>query len=138
MALSNDNDLLDYVPDLESFGIEDFADDHARAEADIYRQLRAGWFVKTGYSGEMDSTLLTQTQLTRLGVYRVLGWYVFPKLTKWSDEQDRFEKQMNHYRGEYANEFEAVLRDGVEYDANEDDTVSDSEKAPVHHGRLVR
>lgn len=138
MAISTDNDLLDYLPDLESFGIEDFSDDHSRAESDIYRHLRRDWFPMTGYSGEMDSTLLTSSQFTKLSVFRVLGWYVFPRLTKWSVDPDRFERQMTHYRSEYADEFEAILRDGVEYDANEDGSISVSEKAPVHHGRLVR
>ena len=35
-------------------------------------------------------------------------------------------------------EFQAILRDGVEYDEDGGGTVSDSEKEPLHMLRLVR
>ncbi len=43
-----------------------------------------------------------------------------------------------YYQYEYAKEFQAVLKDGVEYDEDSSGTVSDSEKEPIHHLRLVR
>ena len=45
---------------------------------------------------------------------------------------------MAHYRAKYAEEFQAVLRDGVEYDEDGDSSVTASEKEPIHHLRLVR
>ena len=137
MEFTTDDDLLEYVPDLGDFGITDFSEEHARAGGDILRQLRADWWVTTGYSGELDSSLLTSSQFIRLSVFRVLGWYVFPKLTKWGSE-DRFEKQMRHYRAEYADEFHAIILDGVEYDANADEVVSNTERRPRQTKRLVR
>ena len=138
MAFSNDNDLLDYLPDLEDYGITDFSEDHSRAYADVLRQLRSEWWATTGYGGEMDASLLTSSQFTRASAFRVLGWYVFPKLTKWASDEDRFEKQMRHYRAEYADEFHAIILDGVEYDANEDSVISNAEKRPRQTKRLVR
>jgi len=38
----------------------------------------------------------------------------------------------------YEDEFADILRDGVEYDANDDSTIADSEKVAVHSMRLVR
>jgi hypothetical protein len=64
-------------------------------------------------------------------------------LTKWKDPQggdgqDAFQVQMAHYRTKYSEEFNAVLRDGVEYNEDGDDTVTASEKEPIHTLRLVR
>jgi hypothetical protein len=63
--------------------------------------------------------------------------YALPQLTNWVDG-DRFQNMISFYKSRYEEEFESVLRDGVEYDLNEDDTVEDIEKAPVNHGRLAR
>jgi hypothetical protein len=45
---------------------------------------------------------------------------------------------MEHYRAEYEREMDLVLRDGVEYDLNNDNTISDNEKVATHHLRLKR
>ena len=46
--------------------------------------------------------------------------------------------QIDFYRDRYEEEFQAILRDGVEYDEDGGGTVSDSEKEPLHSLRLVR
>jgi hypothetical protein len=38
----------------------------------------------------------------------------------------------------YASEMEDILRDGVEYDADDSNTIADVEKAPLHRLQLVR
>ena len=45
---------------------------------------------------------------------------------------------MDFYRQKYAEEFQAVLRDGVSYDENSDGTIQASEKEPIHMLRLQR
>jgi hypothetical protein len=45
---------------------------------------------------------------------------------------------MKHYKQLYADEFESILRDGVEYDADDSNTVQDAEKAPYHRLKLIR
>jgi hypothetical protein len=45
---------------------------------------------------------------------------------------------MKHYQTMYANEMEDILRDGVEYDADDNNTIADSEKAPYHRLQLIR
>jgi hypothetical protein len=45
---------------------------------------------------------------------------------------------MKHYKQMYADELETILRDGVEYDADDNNTVIDAEKAPYHRLQLIR
>ena len=64
-------------------------------------------------------------------------------LTKFRDPdtgegKDTFQVQMDFYREKYNEEFQAVLRDGVEYDEDGGGTISASEKEPIHLLRLQR
>jgi len=137
MAFSNDGDLMELVPDILSLGIDSFSQEHARAQADIERKIRADWWDKRGYSGELVPSKLTSSQWTRCSVYLVLWKYALPKLTNWVDN-DRFLGMIDFYKSRYGEEIEAVFRDGVEYDADGDGTVTDKEKEPINSGRLVR
>ena len=151
MAMSTDDNLIEYQADILEYGIDDFESYHAKAREDILRRLRDEWWVRsrnmTNFdisrslpSLEMDADRLTESQFTRCAVYRVLSEYVLPQLTKWnaSGDEDKFQVMMMHYRKKYDEEFNSVLRDGVEYDFNNDDTVSQTEKQPFHTRRLVR
>ena len=150
---STETDLTFYQPDILTFGISSFTtpnDYHAQAREDILRDLRIKWFpiyAKTTYrdisvlnSNEMDATKLTDAQFKRASVYRVIGFYACPQLTKFNsnDNLDRFQVMMKHYQTMYANEMEDILRDGVEYDADDNNTIADSEKAPYHRLQLIR
>ena len=151
MAMSTDDNLIEYQADILEYGIDDFDSYHAKAREDILRKLRDEWWVRsrnmTNFdisrslpSLEMDADRLTESQFTRCAVYRVLSEYALPQLTKWnaSGDEDKFQVMMMHYRKKYDEEFNSVLRDGVEYDFNNDDTVSQTEKQPFHTRRLVR
>jgi hypothetical protein len=137
MAFSNDADLMAIVPDILNLGIDNFSTEHARAQADIERKIRADWWEKRGYSGELDPTKLTDSQWTRSAVYLVLWKYALPQLTNWVDN-DRFLGMIDFYKARYGEEIEAVFRDGVEYDADGDSTITNKEKEPINSGRLVR
>ena len=148
MAMSTDTDVLSYEPDILQFGIQSFADEHAKSRADILRILRISWWprhrntldkYKTVSTGlEMDDTKLTESQFTRAAVYHVLAFYILPKLSKFTPDGDVFREKMEYYRARFNEEIDYVLRDGPEYDFSGDGVVSDSEKQPVHYGRLVR
>ena len=86
----------------------------------------------------MDSTLLTDSQFTRTAVFHVLAYYILPKLAKFDPDGDRFENMMKHYKSRFEEEFNLVLKDGVEYDLNNDNVVGISEKASTEFMRLVR
>ena len=151
MAMSTDADLIKYQPDILTFGIDEFTDEHAKARDDILRRLRDEWWVRsrnvTNYdisrslpSLEMDDARLTESQFERCAVYRVLSEYALPQLTKWNNEgsEDRFQVMMMHYRKKYNEEFNSILRDGVLYDFDNDGTVEATEKQPFQTRRIIR
>lgn len=148
MSFATDSDVIEYVPDLHEYGIQDFSADHAKTQDDILRRLRIEWWPRlqpwkydiryVNSAPEMDSTLLTASQFTRTAVFHVLAYYILPKLAKFDPDGDRFENMMKHYKSRFEEEFNLVLKDGVEYDLNNDNTVSISEKASTEFMRLVR
>lgn len=148
MSFATDSDVVEYVPDLHEYGIQDFSADHAKTQDDILRRLRIEWWPRlqpwkydiryVNNAPEMDSTLLTDTQFTRTAVFHVLAYYILPKLAKFDPDGDRFENMMKHYKSRFEEEFNLVLKDGVEYDLNNDNTVGVSEKASTEFMRLVR
>ncbi len=145
MAMSTDSDLLVYQPEILGYGIDEFTAEHTKAKDDILRKIREEWWTRARYkfssvTNEMDATKLTDSQFTRCAVYRVLSEYALPMLTKWlpGGEEDKFQVMMSHYHKKYEEEFDSVLRDGVEYDADDSDTIETSEKEPFHTRRLVR
>lgn len=137
MAFSTDSDLTAIVPDILSLGIESFSGEHAKAEADIIRELRRRWWPRTSYKGELDATLLVDAQFTRANAYLVLWKYALPQLTNWVDG-DRFREMITFYRDLYSQELEAILNDGVEYDFDEDGIIQNDEKDLYVGGRLTR
>lgn len=137
MAFSTDSDLTAIVPDILSLGIASFTDEHAKAEADIKREIRRKWWPRTTFKGEMNDELLTDTQWTRANVYLVLWKYALPQLTNWVDG-DRFREMIDFYRDLFSQEMEAVFNDGVEYDFDEDGTIQNDEKDLFVAGRLTR
>tara|TARA_B100001287_G_scaffold14699_1_gene11079 strand:- start:19695 stop:20171 length:477 start_codon:yes stop_codon:yes gene_type:complete len=146
--------LTKIQPDILGFGIADFADQLQFAENDVLRRIREEWWERYRHqvrykditkitSVEMDSSKLTDSQWTQSVVYLCLWKYVYPILTKWRDPEtgegkDAFQVQIDFYRDRYDEEFQAILRDGVEYDEDGGGTVSDSEKEALHSLRLVR
>lgn len=149
--MSTDADLIKYQPDILTFGIDEFTDEHAKARNDILRRLRDEWWVRsrnvTNFdisrslpSLEMIDARLTESQFERCAVYRVLSEYALPMLTKWNNEgsEDRFQVMMMHYRKKYDEEFNSILRDGVDYDFDNDGVVEDTEKQPFHTRRIIR
>jgi len=150
MAMSTDSDLQEYVPDILSFGINAFTDEHAKAQADIERRLRIEWWeryknrdyrdISRLVPEEMDATKLTESQFTRCAVYRVLSEYALPKLTRFNPEgqEDRFQVMIKHYNEKFEKEFQQILFDGVEYDDDGDSVIQNDEKEAIHSLRLVR
>ena len=151
VALSH---VQEYQPDIASFGITNFDTQLQHAEDDVIRQVREEWWERYRHtvrykditkvtSLELVSSKLTGTQFRRAVCYKALGEYIFPQLSKFRDPntgegKDSFQVQMDYYTKKYAEEFQAVLRDGVEYDEDSSGTVTASEKEPIHQLRLQR
>jgi len=141
MAFSTDADLQTIVPDILDLGVDTFADEHGKAQADLEREIRSKWWPRTGRKGEMNPLLLTVSQWTRCSSYLVLWKYALPQLTNWVSQgggTDRFREMISFYRDLYGQELESVLRDGVEYDFDEDGIIQDDEKDLTFTGRLTR
>jgi hypothetical protein len=137
MAFSTDWNLQEIIPDILDFGIDNFIEEHATAQAEIEREIRNRWWYRNNISGEMDSSKLTESQWSKANSYLVLWKYALPKLTNWVDN-DRFLEMIAFYKARYGEEMEAVFADGVEYDADGDGTVEDKEKLPKPLNRLDR
>jgi hypothetical protein len=137
MAFSTDYNLQEIIPDILEFGIDNFIDEHATAQAELEREIRNRWWHRSGKAGELNTSLLTESQWTKANAYLVLWKYALPKLTNWVDN-DRFLQMIDFYRNRYGEEMEAVFADGVEYDDDEDGTVQDDEKLPKPLNRLDR
>lgn len=150
---STDADLQFYQPDILEFGVANFTspnDYHAQARDDIERDLRNKWWgiyvnntqrdITTLTTIEMDGSKLTDAQWKRCSVFRVIGFYATPQLTKFNseDNKDRFQVMLDYYQKAYYAEFSEVLRDGVEYDDNNDSIISNAEKEPYERLRLIR
>ena len=118
MAMSTDFNLQEIIPDIFDFGIDHFLEEHAKAQADVEREIRHRWWPRRGLSGEMDTSKLTQSQWTRTAAYLIVEIRAAAayKLV----DNDRFLGMIDFYKARYGEELEAVFADGVEYDADGD------------------
>ena len=152
MAFATRSDLIVYQPDIGDMGLTTGEQDAfvTQAIADVQRDIRNRWWSiyhsnqsrNRSYAGgiEINLTLLTDSQWTRATVYRTLGYYICPALTKFNSEgdEDRFQQMGTYYRTAYEDEFSDILRDGIEYDADDDNSIADAEKVAILQLRLVR
>lgn len=148
MAYATIQDLLDVDPHITEYGVLEFDAELARSEQEINRLLSVRWFpsyqkgrTDIRYSNLavlMDEDKLDPTQWTKATVFHALAYHICPKLTKFEAESDRFREMMDYYRGRFEDEFDLCLRQGVRYDANNDNVFQDVEKTPDVFLRLRR
>ncbi len=145
-------DVQEYQPDIAAYGIATFEPQLQHAENDVLRRVREEWWERYRHtvrykditkvtSVEMTNSKLTASQWTRAVVYKALSDYILPQLTKWKTpdgDNDAFQAQIKFYSTKYDEEFQAILRDGIEYDEDGDASVSNDEKETIHTLRLVR
>jgi len=147
-TFATDNDMLDYVPDIKKYGIHDFSAEHEKTHDDIIRLLNIKWWPTTGFSKydisvigggtKLTESKLDYTQFTRAAVYHVLAYYIYPKLSTFDPAGDSFREQLNFYKSKFEEEFELILRAGVNYDLDSSGTYNDAEKQTFYTGRLIR
>jgi hypothetical protein len=145
---ANDDNLIEYEPQIREFGIQSFSDLHEKTYDDIIRLLNIEWFPTAEY-GKYDISIigsktklspskLTTSQFTRAACYHVLAYYIYPKLSTFDPNGDAFREKMKYYKEKFREEFELILKSGVEYDVDSSGTISDSERQPFNFGRLIR
>ena len=142
------SDVTKYQPDAFGFGIAstdtEAVNFFAQTTNDILRELRIRWWpvYKTNVytditvlnTAEMVDTKINLDQFKRAGAFLFLYKFFLPTITKFRPEaeKDRFERMAEYYMSEYNKEFRSILEDGVNYDSDEDSTISTSEREPLH------
>ena len=147
-TFATDTDLLEYVPDVKKYGIQEFLTEHEKTYDDIIRLLNIKWWPTTrfsqydvsvlGGSSKLSPSRLNSSQFTRAAVYHVLAYHIYPKLSTFDPDGDAFREQLTFYKGRFEEEFDLILRDGVHYDLDSSGDFTDSEKQAFYRGRLIR
>ena len=146
-TFATDTDLLEYVPDIKKYGIQDWSAQHEKTYDDIIRLLNIKWWPTTqfsrydisvlGGSEKLSPSRLNPGQFTRAAVY-TLAYYIYPKLSTFEPDGDSFREQMGFYKNKFEEELDLILKDGVHYDLDSSGTYTDSEKQSFYKGRLIR
>tara|TARA_S200002703_G_scaffold146392_2_gene141425 strand:- start:5242 stop:5697 length:456 start_codon:yes stop_codon:yes gene_type:complete len=143
------NDVKQVEPNIDELGILNIQNEIDNAATDVLRDLQTRWWptsnlsvydiTRLGTGAErMNSDQLNATQWTKCTVFRALGFHIFPKLAKFDQDQDMFERKMEFYRREYERELDDEMRFGVAYDSDSSGTFSDTEKEATISLRLKR
>lgn len=149
MSFATNQDLVTYYPTAMDHGIGDWSGELAQAQGDVETLIKSRWFNKEFDTGSTryrvvggfptyNPALLTASQWTRATCFRALACYILPKLSTFRPEGDAFREQLNFFSSRFEEEFNLQLGAGVEYDANDDGTVTEGEKYQVDTMRLYR
>ena len=118
-----------------------FSADHDEAKDDIDKIIEVKWFkrrVRERFgkdiellTGNLDFNpalmLNSGTQLKKASVYRVLGNYVCPKLSKSTRNADSWERRAEEFSKRFDEEIERALSVGIDYDWDSSGQVDDDE-----------
>ena len=144
MSYATLDDLLQVEPTITDYGVLDWDAELARSETELNRILQVRWFLayqKTQSNNlTFDAALLTASQWTQATVYHALAFHICPKLSKFetAGNEDKFQVMMNYYQGRFEHEMDLCLRLGVEYDLDNNNTVTATEKQSLQGLKLVR
>jgi len=148
MSFANNSDLVTYYPTAMDHGVADWTNEIAQAQSDVETLVKTRWFnqefggnrasISTVGYPTFDATRLTESQWTRATVYRALAVYILPKLSTFRPEGDSFREQLAFFQNRFDEEFNMQLGAGVEYDSNDDGTITTGEKYAVAQDRLYR
>ena len=145
MAYATLDDLIQVELTIQEYGHLDWDAELARSEVEVNRVLKVRWYQAyqkahpSIINDDFDSTLIDPTQFTYATVYHALAYHICPKLTQFSGgEPDKFQTMMNYYQGRFEHEMDLILREGVRYDLDDDNSYESSETKSVTPLRLVR
>ena len=144
MAYADFDDLKQVEPTIDEYGVLEWDTELARSETEINRVLKVRWYQAYQKAHpsiatvEMDTTLIDPTQFTQATVYHAMAYHICPKLTQFSPEEDKFSVMMKYYQGRFEHEMDLILREGVRYDLDDDNSYERTETQSVKPQRLVR
>jgi hypothetical protein len=147
MTFATNSDLLKYYTTVMDHGVVDWSAEIAEAQGDIENIVKAKWFfVEFGSQRTrgmviqpiFNPDLLVPAQWNKAVCYRALANYILPKLSTFRPEGDAFQKAVDFYDQRFDEEMDLQLSVGVQYDLNNDHTISEAEKFPTLTNRLYR
>lgn len=147
---ATDSDLKDHIESIFDYGPSSFEKDLTKATADVLNKIKAEWWTKAVQSrngiretvdyGFLFPTLntanLNTAALKSLTVYRAFSAYIFPKMTKFV-EDDVFLRQAEFYADRFKEEWDVVKLLPL-YDFDEDASFEDIERRGPMSRRIVR
>jgi len=148
MAFATLESLLTVDETIQDYGIQDWDQELAKAEADVIKLIKVRWWpiflkekrvalqVADGY--EINTALLDSTQWTDITCYYALAYYILPKLSKFEASADRFRNMMDYYASRFEALMDLELRSGVRYDVDHDNQFEAVETVATSSLRLVR
>jgi len=147
-AWANDTNLTEYeisvVADLPS-SMSDWSAEIAKAQDDILQRIKADWWeghiAGRRYTGDsfpvIDESLLNTAILTQITCFQALGYYIMPKLARYSDEADSYTRKIDYYTKRVEGEWDKIKNMAL-YDFNGDSVFSDYERTGPMQRRLAR
>jgi len=145
MAYATFDDLKLVEPNIDEYGVLEWDTELSRSETEINRILKVRWYLSytkahpSLHNVAFDPALIDPTQMTQATVYHALAYHICPKLTQFSGaEPDKFQVMMDYYRGRFEHEMDLIIREGVRYDIDDDNSYEQSEIKPVTGLRLTR
>lgn len=140
---ATDSDLRDYHSGVFDYGKSSFDSELTKASTDILNRVKAEWWpqaVNQYYSREnqdvggltpsLDETYLNTEALKAVTVYWCFAKYVFPPMSKYTDEGDAFSRQAKFYDDLFRETWELTKKLPL-YDFNKDLTFSDTERKKI-------
>lgn len=143
---SNDEDLLQYMPDVRTHGHKDFDDDHLEAKKDIDRIIEVRWYrprlhrrinqdielLDGDVSFDPEKMLNAVAQLKKASCFLVLGEYILPKLSNFTVTEgngDEFQNRADYFADRFNREIDQVLNVGIDYDWDNSGMIDQDEDA---------
>lgn len=144
MAYADFDDLKQVEANIDEYGVLDWTVELERSESEVNRILTVRWWKEyqrkhpSLINTDLDIDLLDPTQFTQATVYHSLAYHICPKLTQFTPEEDKFSVMMKYYAGRFEHEMDLILREGVRYDLDDDNSFESSETGRVDTLRLRR
>lgn len=141
---SADSDLIQIVPKILDYNVDDWTFLHDRAKVIIDRVLEQRWYrPEATHRGVLyedtpfDGDLLDADQLVWLSCYKVLE-LAHQYLMKPGPEEDFYERQSRYFAQKFDDELTTLLNLGITYDWDEDDEIDEDERLVQQRRRLYR
>jgi hypothetical protein len=144
MVFASIFDLLQVEPNIDQYGVLDWDQELSSATTEVIRIIKVRWYKDyqrrhpSLAQADLDPQLLRAEQWTKATVYYALAYHICTKLTQFSPESDRFKVMMDYYSGRFEHEIDLILREGVDYDLNEDEVFDRKERGVIDTLRLKR